>query len=87
MLLTEFEQSVSDQLKGLRVLECLLDCKTVVFFSSKSEKKKLGKAWRKTYVREPHMPVGRVRLSVRQEQSNKRSGTRPKTESETGERR
>ena len=82
MLLTEFEQSVSDQLKGLRVLKCLLDCKTVVFFPSKSEKK-LGKAWRKTYAREPHMPVGRVRL----EQSNQRSGTRPKTESETGERR
>ena len=83
MLLTEFEQSVSDQLKGLRVLECLLDCKTVVFFFVKIRKKKLGKAWRKTYAREPHMPVGRVR----KEQSSKRSGTRPKTESETGERR
>ena len=63
-------------------MECLLDCKTVVFFFSKSEKK-VGKAWRKTYARELHMPVGRVRL----EQSNKRSETGLKTESETGERR
>ena len=39
MLLTEFEQSVSDQLKGLRVLECLLDCKTVGFFFLKIRKK------------------------------------------------
>ena len=35
---TEFEQSVSDQLKGLIFLECLLDCQTVVSFSQNQKK-------------------------------------------------
>ena len=48
VLLTEFEQSVSDQLKGLRVLECLLDCKTVVFFLKIREKNSVKRGVRLT---------------------------------------
>ena len=54
MLSTEFEQSVSDQLKGLRVLECLLDCKTVGFFCSKSEKNSVKRGVRVLRARASH---------------------------------
>ena len=48
------EQSVSDQLKGLRVLECLLDCKTVGFFFSKSEKNSVKRGVRVLRARASH---------------------------------